>query len=114
MGYTPISKALHLKYHQIDLMKSSLFRCFSLHSVSFHHEVDKLKTILYKNSYPRDLAYRASKNMCMLVHVHLPCSLTIHMVNDKMHVQKNIYCKDKNFREHIYRVYFHRKHLISI
>ena len=39
------------------LIKSLLFPCFSLcsDSVKFHHEINKLKNILYKNSYPRDL-----------------------------------------------------------
>ena len=34
-----------------------LFRCFSLCSdfIKFHHEIDKLKSILYKSSYPPDL-----------------------------------------------------------
>ena len=39
---------------EIGLIKSLLFRCFSLCSdfIKFHHEIDKLKSILYKNSYP--------------------------------------------------------------
>ena len=43
--------------YKIDLIKSLLFRCFSLCSdfIKFHHEIDKLKSISYKNSYPRDL-----------------------------------------------------------
>ena len=42
---------------KIGLIKSLIFPCFSLHSdfIKFHHEIDKLKSILYKNSYPRDL-----------------------------------------------------------
>ena len=38
------------------LIKSLLFRCFSLRSnfVKFHHETIILKSIFYKNSYPRD------------------------------------------------------------
>ena len=42
--------------YKIGLIKSLLFRCFSLCSdfIKFHHEIDKLKSILYKNSYPRD------------------------------------------------------------
>ena len=40
--------------YEIGLIKSLLFRCFSLCSdfIKFHHEIDKLKSILYKNSYP--------------------------------------------------------------
>ena len=43
--------------YKIGLIKSLLFRCFSLCSdfIKFHHEIDKLKSILHKNSYPRDL-----------------------------------------------------------
>ena len=40
-----------------------LFRCFSLCSdfIKFHHEIDKLKSILYKNSYSRDLIDKCIK-----------------------------------------------------
>ena len=43
--------------YKIGLIKSLLFRCFSLFSdfIKFHHEIDKFKSILYKKSYPRDL-----------------------------------------------------------
>ena len=43
--------------YKIGLIKSLFFRCFSLCSdfIKFYHEIDKLKSILYKNSYPRDL-----------------------------------------------------------
>ena len=43
--------------YKIGLIKSLLFRYFSLFSdfIKFHHEIDKLKSSLYKNSYPRDL-----------------------------------------------------------
>ena len=46
--------------NKVCLIKSLLFRCFSLCSefIKFHHEIDKLKSILYKNSYPRDLVDR--------------------------------------------------------
>ena len=45
------------------LIKSLLFRCFSLCSdfVKFHHEIDKLKSILYKNSHPHDLIDKCIK-----------------------------------------------------
>ena len=49
--------------HKIGLTKSLLFRCFGLCSdfIKFHHEIDKLKSILYKNSYPRDLIDKCIK-----------------------------------------------------
>ena len=49
--------------YKIGLIKSLLFRCFSLSSdfIKFHHEIDKLKSILYKNSYPRDLIDKCIK-----------------------------------------------------
>ena len=48
--------------YKIGLIKL-LFRCFSLCSdfIKFHHEIDKLKSILYKNSYPRDLIDKCIK-----------------------------------------------------
>ena len=44
--------------NRIGLIKSLLFRCFSLYSdfVKIHHEINILKSILYKNSHPRDFA----------------------------------------------------------
>ena len=49
--------------YKVGLMKSLLFWCFSLCSdfIKFHHEIDKLKSILYKNSYPRDLVDKCIK-----------------------------------------------------
>ena len=49
--------------YKIGLIKSLLFRCFSLCSdfIKFHHEIDKLESILYKNSYPRDLVDKCIK-----------------------------------------------------
>ena len=51
--------------YKIGLIKSLLFRCFSLCSdfIKFHHEIDKLKSILYKNSYPRDLVDKCIKEL---------------------------------------------------
>ena len=56
------SKVL-LNYYKIGLIKSLLFLCFSLYSsfIKFHHEIDKLKSILYKNSYPRGLIDKCIK-----------------------------------------------------
>ena len=44
-------------------IKSLLFRCFDLCSyfVKFHHEINTLKSILYKNSYPRDFVDKFTK-----------------------------------------------------
>ena len=49
--------------YKIGLIKSLLFWCFSLWSdfIKLHHEVDKLKSILYKNSYTRDLVDKCTK-----------------------------------------------------
>ena len=51
------------KTHKIGLIKSLLFGCFSLCSdlIKFHHGIDKLKSILYINSYPRDLVDKCIK-----------------------------------------------------
>ena len=56
-------KSFILETYKIGLTKSLLFRCFSLCSdfIKFHHEIDKLKSILYKNSYPRDLIGKCIK-----------------------------------------------------
>ena len=42
-----------------------LFRCFSLCSdfVKFHYEINLLKSILYKNSYPRDFVDKCIKKV---------------------------------------------------
>ena len=49
--------------HKIGLIKPLLFRCFTLCSdfVKFLHEIDKLKSVLYKKSYPRDLIDKCTK-----------------------------------------------------
>ena len=48
--------------YKIDLIKS-LFPCFSLCSdiIKFHHEIGKLRRVLYKNSYQRDLVDKCIK-----------------------------------------------------
>ena len=50
--------------YKIGLIKSLLFRCFSLCSdfIKFHHEIDKLESILYKNTYPRNSVDKCIKN----------------------------------------------------
>ena len=49
--------------YKAGLIKSLLFRFLSLCSdfIKFHHEIDKLKSILYKNSNPRDLIDKCIK-----------------------------------------------------
>ena len=57
VGFIPISKVLYLKHNKIGLIKPLLFRCFSLcfDFIKFHHEIDKLKSILYNYEAPGDL-----------------------------------------------------------
>ena len=52
-----------LETYKTGLIKLLLFRCFNLCSdfVKFHHEIDILKGILYKNSYPRDFVDKCIK-----------------------------------------------------
>ena len=49
--------------YKTGLIKSLLFRCFNLclDFVKFHHEMNILKCILYKNSYPRDFVDKCIK-----------------------------------------------------
>ena len=60
--YINLKSFIHETY-EIRLIKSLLFWCFSLYSdfINFDHEIDKLKSILYKNSYPRDLVDKCIK-----------------------------------------------------
>ena len=60
--YTNFKSFIPERY-RIGLIKSLLIRCFSLCSrfIKFHHEVDELKSILHKNSYPRDLVDKFTK-----------------------------------------------------
>ena len=62
LEFIPTSKVLYLK-HKIGLIKSLLFRCFSLcsDSIEFHHEIDKLKRTLYQNSYQHHLVDKCVK-----------------------------------------------------
>ena len=50
--------------YKTGLIESLLFRCFNLCSdfVKFHHEINILKSILYKNSYPRDFVDKYIKS----------------------------------------------------
>ena len=56
-------KSFILETYKISLIKSLLFGCFSLccDFIKFHHEIDKLKSILCKTSYPRDLVNKCIK-----------------------------------------------------
>ena len=51
------------KTYKIGLIKPLLFWCFSLCSdfIKFYHEIDNLKSILYKNRYPRNLVDKCIK-----------------------------------------------------
>ena len=51
-----ISTGSYIKAKKTGLIKSHLFQCFSLclDFVKFHHKVNVLKSILYKNNYPPD------------------------------------------------------------
>ena len=50
---------------KVSLIKLLLFRYFSLCSdfIKSHHEIDKLKSILYKNSYLRGLVDKCIQNL---------------------------------------------------
>ena len=49
--------------YKTGLIKSLLFRCFSLWSdfVNFYYEINILKSIFHKNSYPRDFVGKCIK-----------------------------------------------------
>ena len=55
----------YLKPKKSDLIESLLFRCLNLCSdfVKFHHEINILKSILYKNSYSRDFVDKCIKKI---------------------------------------------------
>ena len=62
VDYTAISISIP-ETNKTGLMKSFLFQCFSLCSnfVKFHHEINILKSFLYKDSYPRDFVNKGIK-----------------------------------------------------
>ena len=53
--------------YKLGLIKSLLFRCFSLCSdfINFHHEIDKLNSILHKNRYPHDSVDKCIKEFLL-------------------------------------------------
>ena len=55
--------------YKIGLIKSLLFRCFSLCSdfFKFHHEIDQLKSIFDKNSYLHDLVDKCIKEFLVKI-----------------------------------------------
>ena len=81
VGFIPTSKVSYLKH--IGLIKSLLFRCFSLCSdfIKFHHEMEKLKSILYKNSYPRDLVDKCIKEFLDKILAPKPAVSTVPKKN---------------------------------
>ena len=52
-----------MQVDQTSLIKSLLFQSFNLclDFVKFHHEINMIKSILYKNSYPRDFIDKCIK-----------------------------------------------------
>ena len=68
---------------KIGLIKSLLFRCFSLCSdfIKFHREIKKLKSILYKNSYPRDLVDKFIKEFLVKIVAPKPIVRTVPKKN---------------------------------
>ena len=53
VGFLPTSKIFISETCNIGLIRSLFFQCLSLYSdfIKFHHEIDKLISILRKNSY---------------------------------------------------------------
>ena len=70
--------------YKIGLIKS-LFQCFRLCSdfIKFRHEIDKLKSILYKNSYPRDLLDKCIKELLDKILAPKPVVSTVRTVPKK-------------------------------
>ena len=69
---------------KIGLIKSLLLcRCFGLCSdfIKFHNEIDKLKRILYKNSYPRDLVDKRIKEFLDKILASKPAVSTVPKQN---------------------------------
>ena len=68
---------------EIGFIKSLLFWCFGLRSdfIKFHNEIDKLKHILYKNSYPRDLVDKCIKEFLDKVPASKPVVSTVPKQN---------------------------------
>ena len=52
-------------WRYVNDIKPLLFPCFSLCSdfIKFHHKIDKLKSVLYENNYPRDLVDKWIKEL---------------------------------------------------
>ena len=75
--YTKFKSFIPERY-KIGLIKSLLFRCFSLcfDFIQFHDEIDKLKSILYKNSYPRDLVNKCIKEVLAKILAPKPVAST--------------------------------------
>ena len=69
--------------YKISLTKSLLFRCFSLcfNFMKFQHEIDKLKSILHKNSYPCDLVDKCIKEFLDKILAPKPAVSTVRKKN---------------------------------
>ena len=94
--------------YKVGLIKSLLFWCFSLCSdfIKFHHEIDKLKRILYKSSCPRDLVDKCIKEFLNKILALKPIVSTIpkkdlvialpYLGKLSLHIHTRIYCIMKN------------------
>ena len=69
--------------YKIGLIKSLLFRCFSLCSdfIKFYHEIDKLKSILYENSCLRGFVDKCIKEFLDKILVPKPVIKTVPKKN---------------------------------
>ena len=83
MGVYTNFKSFIPETYKIGLIKSLLFRCFSLCSdfIKFHHEIDKLISILYRNSYPRNLVDKCIKEFLDKILAPKPAVCTVPKKN---------------------------------
>ena len=81
-AYTNFKSFIHETY-KIGLIKSLFFLCFSLccDFIKFHYEIDKLESILYKNSYPHDLVDKCIKEFLDKILVPKPVVITLSKKN---------------------------------
>ena len=85
-GFIPTTKFIPgfiPETYKIGLIKSLLFRCFSLCSdfIKFYHEIDKLKSILYENSCLRGLVDKCIKEFLDKILVPKPVIKTVPKKN---------------------------------
>ena len=77
------SKSFVPETFKLGFIKSLLFRCLSLCSdfIEFHHETDKLKSLLNKNSYPCDLVDKCIKEFLNKILAPKPVVSTVPKKN---------------------------------